>query len=350
MSPLRILPPFMRLAVLGLWICVAGCRPAQDTPQVVIYVSADEYVARPILEQFEQETGISVQALYDTEATKTTGLVSRIIAEAARPRADLFWSSECFRMIELQQGGLLGQFPPDQVRVMNEGVPANWCSSADAWVAIAPRARVIVYAPDRVAADARPTDWEDLADSRWKGRLAMADPRFGTTGGHLGAMYVAWGPERYGRWIDGLVANDVSVLSSGNAGVVEGIASGEFDVGMTDTDDVWAARARGLSVELIYPRHEPPPVAGGGTLLIPNTIGLIKGGPHPQSARVLASWLASPQAERRLMESPSRNIPLRGDPGDLAVPDPLQVELEQASVQRAKALEAARSRGLLEAS
>ena len=176
----------------------------------------------------------------------------------------------------------------------------------------------------------------------------MADPRFGTTGGHLGAMQAAWGPERYGRWLDGLVANQIAVLTSGNAGVVEGVASGEFDLGMTDTDDVWAAREQGLAVELVYPRHEPGTVPGGGTLLIPNTVGIIRGAANPESAHALAAWLASPEVEGLLRDSPSRNIPIRSDPGALQVPDPLKVELERAALQRVEALEAARQRGLLQ--
>ena len=343
-------PLLMLWGLCGLALCVMSCRPAEDRPRVVVYVSADEYVARPILDRFQNETGIMVDALYDTEATKTTGLVSRLLAERERPRADLFWSSECFRMIELQEAGLLGRFPPDEASAMTTGVSPAWCSSEDAWIAIAPRARVIVYAPDRVSADDVPSTWEGLVDPRWRGRLAMADPRFGTTGGHLGAMHAAWGSERYGRWLDGLQANEVALLTSGNAGVVEGVATGEFDLGMTDTDDVWAAREQGLAVELMYPRHEPASVSGGGTLLIPNTVGIIRGGPHPESALALARWLVSAEVERMLMESPSRNIPLRSDPGALAVPDPLKIELESASLQRTDALEAVRRRGLLEAS
>ena len=346
--PITLRSRSSRLLLLGLLLAFGACSRSDESPPVVIYVSADEYVARPILDAFQQRTGTTVLPLFDTEATKTTGLVTRLRSERARPRADLFWSSECFRMIELQQEGVLGRYPGERIAEMNQGVPESWRSDEEAWVAFAPRARVIVYAPDRVDAELVPRLWEDLADPRWKDRIAMADPRFGTTGGHLGAMRVAWGEQRFDRWIDGLLDNRVRVLTSGNAGVVEGVASGEFDLGMTDTDDVWAARARGLDVELVYPRHAAEEVPGGGTLLIPNTIGIIAGGPNPEAAHELAAWLSSAEVERMLMETPSRNIPLRSDPGELAVPDPLQLRFEEASRQRGPALESARRRGLLE--
>lgn len=343
----RIRTQSSSLALVCLVLLFGSCTRVDDTPHVTVYVSADEYVARPILDAFEQRTGIQVRALFDTEATKTTGLVTRLHSEKARPRADLFWSSECFGMIQLQQQGVLGQFPPAQLEAMNQGVPDSWQSRTGAWVAFAPRARVLVYAPDRVDPESLPRDWEALADPEWKGRLAMADPRFGTTGGHLGAMQAVWGSARFSDWIDGLVANDTKVLTSGNAGVVAGVASGEFDLGMTDTDDVWAAQARGHSVALLYPRHATSSVSGGGTLLIPNTVGLIENGPNPSEALKLAAWLSSAEVERLLMETPSRNIPLRSDPGALAVPDPLQVRFEKASSLRTPALQTARDLGLL---
>ena len=115
------------LSASSVLVCLmslfSACTRDDDTPHVVVYVSADEYVARPILELFEQRTGIEVRALFDTEATKTTGLVTRLHSEQARPRADLFWSSECFGMIQLQQQGVLGRFPVEQLEAMTK---AGW--------------------------------------------------------------------------------------------------------------------------------------------------------------------------------------------------------------------------------
>jgi iron(III) transport system substrate-binding protein len=127
------------------------------------------------------------------------------------------------------------------------------------------------------------------------------------------------------------VANRPAVLTSGNAGVVDAVASGAYDIGMTDTDDVWAARARGLQVQLLYPATDPDRTVGGGTLLVPNTVARIRGGPNPDGAHALARWLLSEDVERLLAESNSRNIPLRGDAGSLAVPDPLDVDLVRSS-------------------
>lgn len=324
----------------------AGCADSRPAP-VVIYVSADENVARPILEEFQRTTGIPVTAKFDTEATKTTGLASLLRQERSRPRADLFWSSEVFATCLLADEGV---FAPNDDPALADW-PKAFRDEARRWFGFAARARVIAYAPDRVAADRVPHLWTDLAKEHWAGRVVMADPRFGTTRGHLGAMKLWWDgqilPGYYEAWLIGLQENGARMLTTGNAGVVEAIVSGEADVGMTDTDDVWAAQARGARIELVYARHvRDTDVTGGGTLLIPNTVALVAGGPNPDGARRLMAWLLSPAVEARLLESDSHNVPLRPErlPESLralaekyAVPDPLGVDF----LRVAKSMDAA---------
>ncbi len=335
----------MRRRLIGLVLPIAllaGC-PRDSGPSVVVYVSADEYIARQVFSAFEEATGIRVRFVGDTEAKKTTGLIARLRAEADNPQADVFWSSEIFMTIGLADDGLLEPLESEAT----SDWPAQWRDPQRRWHGFGARARVIVYAPQRVAAEERPETWMDLTDSYWKGRLVMADPRFGTTGGHLGAIKAYWDrefqPGIYTAFLMGLADNDARLLPNGNAGVVAAVASGEADVGLTDTDDVWAAQAQGRDVQLIYPAHSNKPGATGiGTLLIPNTVGLVKGGPNPQEARRFIDFLLSERVERMLAESVSHNVPLRpglaADYPDFAVPDPLRIDYRLAAAQRDEAV------------
>ncbi|MCH2144698.1 MAG: extracellular solute-binding protein [Phycisphaerales bacterium] len=332
--------------ILLATLLLHGCDRASSDPRpVVVYVSADEAIARPILQQFEAATGIEVLPVFDTEVTKTTGLVTRLRSERERPRADLFWSSECFRMIELDQDGMLAPLTGAPFDDWMSGRAGLWRSDAGTWHAFAPRARVLVHRVEEAGERETPLPgtWFELADPRWKGRIAMADPRFGTTSGHLGAMKAYWirdgRPERFDDWVDGLAGNEVAILTTGNAGVVEAVAAGRYDIGMTDTDDVWAARERGFDVALIYPRHASADRVGGGTLLIPNTVARIVGGPNPEGAHALARWLLSEEVEDLLARSSSHNIRLRSDGTDpYDVPDVLDVDLVEASAQMPEAI------------
>lgn len=333
----------LRLAALFVLACSAlvSCS-SRDEPSVTLYVSADEHLAREIVHVFEKETGIRVDLVTDTEVKKTTGLVERIRAEKANPLADVFWSSEVFMTIELAKDALLAP----HISETTKDWPAACRDKDHRWHGFASRARVIVYSTERVPAEAVPTTWMQLTQGRFRGRIVMADPRFGTTGGHLAAMKAYWIslgiPGYYEAFLEGLRDNEIRLLASGNAGVVEAIVRGEADIGMTDTDDVWAARKRGARIDLVYARHNTSDGPGTGTLLIPNTVALVTGAPHPETAARLIDFLLSERVERMLAESDSRNVPLRPELAasfpDIAVPNPLDVSFEKAAALRREAV------------
>lgn len=310
LAPGRFIAATKALLAVVLWNC-SGCTeapgPESDADRsVVVYVSADQQFAAPVLAAFEDATGIAVRPLYDTEATKTTGLAQRIRREADRPRADVFWSSEPFAVEALAAEGLLA--PTDHPALADH--PEAWRRDDDRWFAFGGRARVIAYRPDRISESELPRHWEALADPRWAGEVVMADPRFGTTRGHLASLAGGWGDRRFEAWIQGLRRNEVRLLPGGNAATVDAVVRGEALLGLTDTDDVIAARRRGAVVGATLPRHEDAGVPSGGTLLIPNAVGRITNGPSPDSAAELVAWLASAEVERRLRSSASRNQPI----------------------------------------
>lgn len=339
----------MLLSGCAMLACLPGCvrdtESNDQTARLIVYVSADDFLARQIIRAFEEESGIRVDMVGDSEVNKTTGLVTRIRSERENPLADVFWSSEAFMMIQLADEGLLEPF--------ESAIVAEWPDALSGrdhlWHGFGSRARVIVYSPNRIEQDALPATWMDLADPRWRGRIVMADPRFGTTRGHMGAMKAFWdrerGEEYYGEYLRGLAANEVELLTSGNAGVVQAVASGEADLGMTDTDDVWAARRNGLAVDLIYPAHGEPGAAGEGTLLIPNTVAIIKGAAHREAAEQFVEFMLSERVARMMAESDSHNIPVipavAAEFSEYAVENPLDIDLSTVAAAMDGAVQAA---------
>jgi iron(III) transport system substrate-binding protein len=289
----------------------------EDRPPVVLYTSADDEFARLVVEEFTKESGIEVRLVGDTEATKTTGLVARLKAEADNPQADVWWSSEPFGTIDLANNNILASDTTDY------WVPEDWPSGLIAddgtWAGFATRARVIVYATDRV--ESPPTTLRDMAQPQWKGRIGMARPEFGTTRGHMGILASRWGLPEFERWLTMLKANNIR-LYDGNATIVRAVAMGEIDVGLTDTDDVWSGQRNGWAVDCVYESFDPPMITSTmqsfGPTLLPNTVALthIDGG-NINGIR-LAQFLISPRVERLLAESTSRNIPVNPVLSELA--------------------------------
>jgi iron(III) transport system substrate-binding protein len=90
--------------------------------EVVVYTSLDQLFSEPILREFQAQTGVEVKAVYDVEASKTTGLVNRLIAEKDRPRADVFWNSEVGRTLVLKDKGVLERYRSPSA----EDIPAQF--------------------------------------------------------------------------------------------------------------------------------------------------------------------------------------------------------------------------------
>jgi iron(III) transport system substrate-binding protein len=298
------------LALAGAWLSGCSDRTADgaDAAQatVVLYTSADDMFLRPILDAFADEHGVRVELVGDTEATKTTGLMMRLLAEKDRPRADVWWSSEPLATIHLSQEGVLE--PGAMAGMVPENWPAELVGAGHAWLGMAERARVIAYAADRVPEP--PRTLADLTEPEWKNRVGIAVPQFGTTRGHMALLHARWGAENFAAWLRAMEANGVRVYD-GNARVVRAVYEGEIDVCLTDTDDAWVAQANGWPVEVAYEaERDHPRWPSRGPTTIPNTVAVVRGGPNPEHARALAAFLVSPRLERLLAESDSRNIPV----------------------------------------
>src|SRR5262245_44734312 len=153
--------------------CSTGESPTSSTSpsnrSVVVYSSADKEFAELIFKAYEQKTGRKVLPLYDTEETKTAGLTARLVAEKDKPRADVFWSSDTSRAVALAEQGVAAPYAPPAAAA----IPARYKSPRSLWTGFAARIRVILYNTDHVAPGDAPRSIRELAEPRWKGRVAL---------------------------------------------------------------------------------------------------------------------------------------------------------------------------------
>ena len=75
-------------------------------------MSEDQVFSEPILKDFEKETGVQVKAVFDTEESKSTGVMNRLLAEKNNPQADVYWANEPVRADVLRQQGISTPFKP----------------------------------------------------------------------------------------------------------------------------------------------------------------------------------------------------------------------------------------------
>jgi iron(III) transport system substrate-binding protein len=298
---------------LCLWIAVGlvtigGCG-VRDTGgvsgssrRVVVYSSLDREFADPVLKAYAKQTGVEVAPKFDVESTKTVGLTNLIITEASRPRCDLFWNNEILNTLRLKEKGLLAPFRPSHAG----DLPDTFKAKDGTWYGFAARARILLVNTQLVATADRPKGIKDLLDPKWKDRIGIAKPLFGTTATQAACLFVAWGEEKAKRYFRDLKANGVQVLS-GNKQVATAVGSGQIAFGLTDTDDAMGEIEAGSPVMIIYPDREAGEL---GTLFIPNTLAQIKGSPNAEAAQALADHLLSPEVETALANGPGAQIPL----------------------------------------
>ncbi len=292
---------------LGCTLLLAACAGQRSTPksdsggsEVTIYVSTDRVFSQPILKAYEQKSGVKVNAIYDTEETKSTGLANRLLAEKTNPQADVFWSNEPVRTLILKNRKVLAPYKSPAA----EGIPVTFKDPAGYWTGFSARSRVIVYNTKVVKPEEAPQSVLDLADPKWKGQVAIADPRFGTTSFHVAALYAELGDERADEFFRRLKANDVKIVSA-NSIVRDMVARGEVKVGLTDTDDVNVALEDKQPVAMVFPDRD-----GMGVPVMPNMVSLIAGAPHAEAGKKLIDYLLSPEVERMLAQSEAVQMPL----------------------------------------
>jgi iron(III) transport system substrate-binding protein len=290
------------LGVLALLLPMGSTGCGSGGRTVVVYSAQDPEFAEPVLTAYARSTGVDVVPKFDVESTKTVGLTQLLIHESTRPRCDLFWNNEILNTLRLREKGLLASWSPPNAA----DIPAEFKAKDGTWYGFAARARIFAVNTRLVAEADRPRGLADLLDPKWKGKIAIAKPLFGTTATHATCLFAAWGDAKARAFFGDLKKNEVQVLS-GNKQVATAVGSGQALFGLTDTDDAMGEIEAGRPVAIIYPDREADQL---GTLFIPNVLAIPRGAPHPAEAEALGNALLGPEVEGKLARGPSAQIPL----------------------------------------
>jgi iron(III) transport system substrate-binding protein len=291
---------YQLVAVIALALLVIPIREALAANQtVVVYVSEDQIFAAPILDDFQKETGVKVKAVYDTEESKSTGVMNRLIAEKKNPQADVYWANEVVRAEALKQKGVSASYVSSNAAE----IPEVFKDSEGHWTGFSARARVFLL---KKGLAEKPASINDYKDARWKGRAVIANPVFGTTTDYITALFLLWGDQHAKEFMNGMKDNQVKISSS-NGESADLVASGEFDFSLVDSDDVVNRLKQGKGVEMVVPDQGKD---GIGALILPNAVVLIKKGPHPDQGKKLIDYLLSKDTERKLAFAKCAQIPL----------------------------------------
>ena len=196
----------------------------RDPGSLVIYSGRSESLVEPIIEQFEEVTGINVAVKYGS----TGEIAATILEEGQNSPADVFFAQDPGGLGEVANAGMFETLPTG----ITEKVP-TWARSPESqWVGISGRARVVVYNTDNLTEEQIPTSMEDFTKPEWKGRIGWA-PTNGSFQSMVTAMRVVWGEDKTREWLLGIQANEPNVYAK-NTPTVAAAAAGEVDVGFVN--------------------------------------------------------------------------------------------------------------------
>ncbi len=301
--------------LLALLTAILPACTRKPQPHIVLYSSVDAGVIEPILDGYTRRTGVRIDLVTDTEATKTTGLVQRLITEQPNPRADVWWSGETVGTVQLARAGALQPYTSlaAEATARASALPAWPVRDARGlWYGLALRPRIIVYHTGVYPApDAAPRSIAALARSAKP--VAIAKPAFGTARGHLAALYLHLGRDAFTE----LMSSVRWRTYDGNAAVVRAVASGECDAGLTDYDDYHAGLANNWPLGCSFIGFTPD--AAQQIIATPGTVALVAGAPHPELARAFIDEVLTVATEQTLAAGDWCAMPVLGSvqtPGD----------------------------------
>jgi len=303
-----------------------GCKSRNN--EVIVYCTVDQIFSEPVLKDFEQQTGIKVKPVYDTEETKSTGVLNRLIAEKDNPQCDVFWSGDPLRNNVLKSKGITTPY----ISTQTELIPRYFRANDNQWIGFSARARVLIFNKKLITRDSLPGSILDLTKPEYRGKFAMANPLFGTTTFQIAGLFTYLGEEQARQLLNNLKTNKI-VIATSNGDVKKRVMQGEVAFGIADSDDAFEAKKESSDVDYIFLDQQKN---GIGSLIIPNAVSLIKNSPHNENGKKLIDYLLTRETEIKLAKSCAQ-MPLIKDtevPSGIPSLDdilPMKVDYDQTS-------------------
>ncbi len=287
---------------IGL-LLLAAPLAAQD--RITVYSARHYGGDANLFAAFEQATGIGVDVL----EAKGGALLERIEREGENCPADVLITVDAAR---LGAADLARVFRPVDSPVLSERIPASLRHPAGHWFAFGLRSRILAVAPGRVDTD-RLTDYRDLADPRWRGRIVVRSSSNVYNQSLLAAMIARYGAQEAQVWAAAVLANMARPPQGNDRAQIKAVAAGEADVAIVNhyyyaamlASDDPAQQEAARAVALHFPGQGP---GGGGAHVNVSGAGTLVHAPNPDGARAFLEFLASDQGQR-LFVAPSWEYP-----------------------------------------
>jgi iron(III) transport system substrate-binding protein len=285
----------LKVGAAALLVAIAatsltGCAKettATGEQSITIYSGRSEDLIAPLLEQFTAETGIGVEVRYSDSAS----LAAQILEEGDNVKADVFFSQDAGALGAISQAGAFKKLNDD----ISSLVDAKHRSTDNTWIGVSGRSRVLSYNPELVTAAELPKSVFDLADAKWKGKIAIA-PTNASFQSSVTAMRLLKGEQATAKWLTAMKEN--AVLFEKNSQILEAVETGQVAAGLIN-HYYWYERAAEVGEDKMVSKMSWFETGDAGNLINVAGVGVLSVKPEAQT---FAKWLLGNSAQTFFVE------------------------------------------------
>lgn len=276
-----------------------GLAVAQEKP-VVIYTAHISSIVDKLVPQFEKETGVKAEVV----KLGSGDVAKRAKAEAARPAADVIWSISGSQLDELAD--ILEPYKPADADKIDTHFVGN-----PAWTPYTSVVYVLAVNTSMTPLDQAPKSWAELADTKWQGQIASARAdNSGSAMQQLQGVLTIFGDQGWQKYAE--IAKNF-VLTDSSGAVSRYVADGETSLGVTLEDNALQYVQGGAQVSILH--------FTDGTIVSPDGVALVKGGPNPEGGKKFIDWALSKATQETLVKEVGRRSVRTDVSGPEGLPD-----------------------------
>ncbi|MEM1258919.1 MAG: Fe(3+) ABC transporter substrate-binding protein [Bacteroidota bacterium] len=281
-----------------LFSCIGTSKDETKSQEVNVYTHRHYPPDQELFAQFEEANGIKVN-IVNASADE---LIQKMQLEGTASPADVLITVDAGRLVRAKEKDLL---QPIQSPFLDSIIPSHLQDGDKQWFALTKRARVIVYAKDRIDPELLST-YEDLASERWKQKLLIRSSSNIYNQSLMASFIANLGEEKAKAWAEKIVANMARTPKGNDRDQVKAVVAGEGDLAIVNTyyvgrminSDDPVESAAGKGVGIYFPNQNDR-----GTHINISGAGVAKYAPNRENAIRFIEFLASSAAQSVFAEA-----------------------------------------------
>ena len=273
-------------------VIVTGCLSSAVAEEVNLYTARKEHLIRPLIDIFENQTGIKVNIL----TAKTKVLIKKILDEGENTPADLLITVDAGNLNDAKLKNISQTIDS---KLLDQLVPENLRDIDGHWYGLSIRSRVIMYNPTAI----NPKEimkYESLADDGLAGRVCIRSSSNIYNQSLLASLIYHNGDEAALDWARGVVKNFSREPKGNDRGQMTAVVLGKCDVTIANTYYLgkWISskkeseQAYAKQIKVLFPNQD-----GRGSHINISGAFVTKNAKNKTNAIKLIEFLAGDQAQ-----------------------------------------------------